>query len=227
MKKKHETKLKSHIRENESLTANWEKKILLWLAERMPAWITPDILTTIGFIAAIMIFVSYLLSNYHPAFLWLASLGFIINWFGDSLDGTLARYRHIERPKFGYYVDHTIDAIGETLIICGLGISPYVSLNVALIALIGYFLLSIQTFISTYVVGVFKISYSKMGPTEVRIILILINTIMFFSEINSIRILSLNITYFDMILIISTFIMVIFYITQSIKIASDLLKSGE
>jgi len=227
MKKKHETKLKSHIRENESLTANWEKKILLWLAERMPAWITPDILTTIGFIAAIMIFVSYLLSNYHPAFLWLASLGFIINWFGDSLDGTLARYRHIERPKFGYYVDHTIDAIGETLIICGLGISPYVSLNVALIALIGYFLLSIQTFICTYVVGVFKISYSKMGPTEVRIILILINTIMFFSEINSIRILSLNITYFDMILIISTFIMVIFYITQSIKIASDLLKSGE
>ena len=100
----------SHKRVNDILLGPIERPALNWLAAHMPAWMTPDGLTIIGVIGAVIILVSYGLSNLEPAFLWLASFGFFVNWFGDSLDGTLARYRKIERPKYGFFVDHTVDA---------------------------------------------------------------------------------------------------------------------
>ena len=126
--------VENHIRVNETTITKLEKKALHWLAGRMPAWVVPDTLTIIGLIASIIIFASYGLTYFNKNFLWLASLGFILNWFGDSLDGTLARYRKIERPRYGFFVDHIIDAISEVLVFIGLGLSPYLRFDLAMIA---------------------------------------------------------------------------------------------
>jgi archaetidylinositol phosphate synthase len=171
----------THQRINNILLGPLERPALQWLAERMPAWVTPDSLTGLGLLAAVMIFAGYALTNVDKGFLWLASLGFAINWFGDSLDGTLARHRHIERPRYGFFVDHTVDAFSEVLIFLGIGLSPYVNFNFACLALIGYMLLSILVYITTYVNGVFRISYIRLGPTEMRVIAILANTLVFFA----------------------------------------------
>ncbi len=159
-------------RVNDILLGPLERPALKWLAAHMPAWVSVDMCTIIGVIGTVVISGSYILSTWDRNFLWLASLGFVINWFGDSLDGTLARYRHIERPVFGFYIDHTVDAFSETLIFLGLGLTPYVNFSVACLALIGYLLLSVLVYIRTYVMGEFKISYGKLGPTEVRVLAI-------------------------------------------------------
>jgi archaetidylinositol phosphate synthase len=172
--------LKPHKRVVDILLGPLERPALQWLAAHMPGWMNPDILTGIGILGSISIFAGYCLSNLSPGFLWLASLGFVINWFGDSLDGTLARYRKIERPKYGFFVDHTVDAFSELLVVLGLGLTPYVRFEVACMALIGYLLVSVLVYVRTYVQGVFQISYGKLGPTEVRVILMILNTVMFF-----------------------------------------------
>ena len=118
--------IQEHKRINDILLGPLERPALHWLAENMPGWVTPDLLTAVGLMGSLIALAGYGLSSYDPLFLWLASLGFIINWFGDSLDGTLARYRHIERPIYGFYIDHSMDIVTEALFFIGLGISPYV-----------------------------------------------------------------------------------------------------
>ncbi len=172
--------IKKHKRVNNMLLGPLERPALQWLAARMPMWVTPDVLTGIGVVAAIMIFVGYWLTNLSPWWLWFVNLGFILNWFGDSLDGTLARFRKIERPKFGFYIDHTVDAVAEFLTIIGIGMSPYLRLDIAAFALIGYLLVSVHVYVRTAVDGVFKISFSTIGPTEMRVIIMLVNTAIFF-----------------------------------------------
>jgi len=225
MAKQNDKIFRSHVRINDSLLGNLERRTLQWFAGKMPGWVTPDILTGIGLIATIIIFCGYWLSNVCPGFLWLASFGFLLNWFGDSLDGTLARYRKIERPKFGFYIDHTVDAIGQIFIIIGLGISPYVTFNVALLAVIGYLLLSVHVYIRTYVMGVFRISYYKMGPTEVRVILVLLNTAMFFAGIPKVEMLSMSFTLYDILMLAATGVMFVLFLVYSVKGAIQLSKS--
>lgn len=174
------TDAKSHQRVNDILLGPLERPALLWLSAHMPAWINPDILTLIGILGAVIICAGYILSGVSSAFLWLATLGFVINWFGDSLDGSLARYRQIERPKYGFFVDHTVDAFSQLLIFMGLGLSPYVSFSVAALALVGYLLMTVLVYVDTFVSGVFKISYGKFGPTEMRVLAILVNAAFFF-----------------------------------------------
>jgi archaetidylinositol phosphate synthase len=174
------TNVEKQKRENDILLGFLERPALRWLAANMPLWITPDILTWIGIGASVLIFASYILTNINPAFLWLASLGFIINWFGDSLDGTVARYRHIERPRYGFLIDHWVDAISAVLIFIGLGLSPYVNLVVASFGVIAYLLVSIMVYLITYVTGVFTMTNAKIGPTEIRLLAILSNTAIFF-----------------------------------------------
>jgi len=169
-----------HVRINDILLGPWERRALQWLAARMPPWVTPDVLTSLGVLSAVLIAVSYWLTNLSPLFLWLASLGVVFHWFADSLDGTLARFRHIERPKYGYFVDHVTDALSEALIGIGVGLTPYVRFDYAMIALISYLLMSVLVFVKMHVTGVFQISFSKFGPTEVRVFIILCNTIIFF-----------------------------------------------
>ena len=179
------TNVENHKRENKILLGFLERPALRWLAAHMPAWITPDILTWIGISASVLIFISYTLTNISPNYLWLASLGFVLNWFGDSLDGTLARYRKIERPRYGFLIDHWIDALSAILIFLGLGLSPYVNLEVASLAVISYLLVSIMVYLITYVTGIFTITSAYIGPTEIRLLAIIINFVIFFSgEVN-------------------------------------------
>ena len=154
-----------------------EKKVLVWLAQRQPRWMTSDILTYIGTFGAIVIAAGYVLSAWNPAFLWISSMGFVINWYGDSLDGTLARVRNLQRPVYGYYLDHTIDAINEVIIFVGVGLSGLIHLEIALLALVTYLLMTINVSINAHLKKEFRLTYAKMGPTEFRIIMIIINTL--------------------------------------------------
>ena len=163
------------------LNAN-EKKVLVWLAERQPNWMTSDILTWIGTFGAAVVAVGYILVPLNANFLWLSSLGFIINWYGDSLDGTLARVRKTQRPVYGYYIDHTVDAMCEVMIFVGAGLSGLMHIEVAFAALVMYLLLTINVSINAHLKREFKLTYAKMGPTEFRLIMILINTLLVLIE---------------------------------------------
>jgi phosphatidylglycerophosphate synthase len=221
-KVKKEHSVEQHSRVNRILLGPLERPALRWLAEHMPRWMTPDILTGIGFAGAVLIAVSYYLTNYNPAYLWLASFGFVVNWFGDSLDGTLARYRRIERPRYGFFLDHTLDSLSEAIIFIGLGLSPYVNLDLAFLALTGYLLMSIYVYISTYVSGEFKISYGSFGPTEIRAVAILANTLIFFSGNPTIGILGRHIQVYNILLGIVTVVLYSIFIVSTILRARQL-----
>jgi len=158
--------------------AEGERALLTWLCRRMPAWVKPDLLTAIGLIGAAMTFTGYVASNQAPGWLLLAIAGYVVNWFGDSLDGSLARFRRIERPSYGYFIDHSCDGLATLLILSGMGLSPYVTMDVAMVALAGYLLLSIHAFLSARVLGELKLSYLAAGPTELRIMLIVLTAVM-------------------------------------------------
>ncbi|MEK7667700.1 MAG: CDP-alcohol phosphatidyltransferase family protein [Gemmatimonadota bacterium] len=161
------------------LLAGPERRVLRWIAARLPRSWMPDHLTAIGVSGALAVGVGYALSTRHPGWLWLASFGLFVNWFGDSLDGTLARVRQIERPKYGYYLDHMVDAITTIAIGTGIGLSPYVALPIALAIVILYLCLSINVYLESAVLGVFDLGYGVFGPTEMRILLVLANTALF------------------------------------------------
>lgn len=155
-----------------------EKKALVWLAERQPKWMTSDILTYIGTLGAVVIAVGYILSAWNINFLWLSSLGFVINWYGDSLDGTLARVRKTQRPVYGYYIDHTVDCINEFIMFIGIGLSGLMHFSLAMVILAVYFMLTINVSINAHLKKEFRLTYAKLGPTEFRILAIIANTVL-------------------------------------------------
>jgi archaetidylinositol phosphate synthase len=162
-------------REMSFLTAGPERRLLRWIAARLPRTWMPDHLTIIGVLGALTVGVGYYLSPRHPGWLWLANVGLLMNWFGDSLDGTLARVRKIERPKYGYYIDHMVDAVNTAVIGAGIGLSPYVSLPMAMLLVILYLCLSINVYLESSVHGQFDLGFGIFGPTEVRLLLVLAN----------------------------------------------------
>lgn len=166
-------------REMSFLLAGPERRVLRWIAARLPARWMPDHLTGIGVCGALLVGGGYALAGHHAAWLWVASFGLAVNWFGDSLDGTLARVRRIERPKYGYYIDHMVDAVNTTIIGAGIGLSPFVDLPVALLVVILYLCLSINVYLEASVHGQFDFGFGIIGPTEVRLLLALVNTALF------------------------------------------------
>jgi len=158
-------------RVQESITSRLERKALLWLAAHMPSWINSDHLTVLGFVAMFMAGASYFLARWNPVGLLLATFCLAVNWFGDSLDGTIARVRNCQRPRYGFYVDHVIDSFGAVFLMGGLGLSGYVDWRIATGMLIAFLLLSIESYLATYTLGVFRLSFAKFGPTEIRILL--------------------------------------------------------
>ncbi len=157
------------------LTAEPERRLLRAMAARMPAPIHSNHLTGLGVAGSVGVGLAYALTTQSTVWLLVASAALVVNWFGDSLDGTLARVRKTERPKYGYYLDHVVDAFNTVVIGGGIGLSPYVSLELALLLVIMYLMLSINVYIETEVYGSFKMGYGVFGPTEVRILLILGN----------------------------------------------------
>lgn len=179
------------------LTTRLEQWALPRLAARLPLWITPDIMTGLGIAAATLIAVSYGFSNHDPAWLWVANAALVLHWLGDSLDGTLARVRKIERPRYGFYLDHLTDAYSTLAIGLGLGLSPYMLLSVGLALVIGYYLLSINIYLETHVLQEFRYGYGVVGPTEARIGLMVLNTLAFFSKDLPFHVKGIGLTLFD------------------------------
>ena len=163
-------------REKTFLLAHHEARALDWVARRLPAPVTPDHMTILGVLAAFGIAAAYVLSNGDRAWLWGASALLVVHWLGDSLDGTLARVRRAERPAYGYYLDHLVDAVATAVIGVGLGLSPFMLLATGLAIVIAYLVLSINTYLETQALGVFSLGYGRLGPTEARLALIALNT---------------------------------------------------
>jgi archaetidylinositol phosphate synthase len=214
--------IKKHQRVNDILLGPLERPALRWFAAHMPDWVTPDICTAIGVFGALVIMVGYALSTYNRNFLWLASFGFVINWFGDSLDGTLARHRQTERPIYGFFLDHTTDAFNEVMMFLGLGMSPYISFNIACLILIAYLLLSVLVYVRTCVAGEFKISYGKLGPTELRVLAILLNIGMYFGGLRTFSVAAgafgqLTFSIYDLVVVAITLLLLYFFIVTAVQ----------
>ena len=160
------------VRRNGSVTAAAEKRLLVWMAERVPAWVSSDGLTLLGFGAQIAAGACYALARYDRRWLALGIWCIVLNWLGDSLDGTLARVRQKQRPRYGFYVDHMVDAFGSIALMAGLGISGLVHWPVAVAMLVGFLLLAGESFLATYTLGRFEMSQGMFGPTEIRLLLI-------------------------------------------------------
>ena len=162
-------------RVNQSLTAAAEKRALTWMAQRLPRWVTSDGLTILGLSAQIGAGAFYLLSRFNKYWLLAVIACIVLNWFGDSMDGTLARVRNQQRPRYGFYVDHIVDIFGATALICGLGLSGLAHFPVAIAMLIAFLLLSAESYLATYTLSCFQMSQGVFGPTEIRILLIIGN----------------------------------------------------
>jgi len=162
-----------------SLLASSEKRALIWMAERMPGWVNSDHLTVLGFAAQLATGICYALADRDRRMLLAAIVCLVLNWFGDSLDGTLARVRQQQRPRYGFYVDHIIDSIGAVAMMGGLGLSGYMHPMIAIGLLIAFLLLSIQSYLATYTLGEFHLSFWRFGPTELRVLLAVGNVALF------------------------------------------------
>ena len=170
------------VRIQTSILNQKEHQILNWLAARQPGWVDSDMLTFIGFLGALMISAGYFLTNFSINYLWLASFGFVVNWYGDSLDGSLARFRKQQRPVYGYYLDHTMDAVNEAFMFAGLGLSPYMRFDIAAIILIVYLMLTVNVTMNAHLRKEFRLTFAKLGPTEFRIFAIAANTVLLFNK---------------------------------------------
>ena len=152
-----------------SILNSAEKKALIWLAERQPAWVKSDLLTLVGVFGAIMIATGFVLSILNINWLWLSIAGFFVNWYGDSLDGSLARVRNTQRPLYGYYLDHTVDCINEMIMFVGVGLSNLMRLDISLMLLVVYLCLTVNVSMNAHLRSEFKLTFIKLGPTEFRI----------------------------------------------------------
>ena len=181
-----EEKLSSE-RSQASVVARAEKRALVRMAERLPRWVSPDLLTFVGLAGLAGAGLCYYLSGRHFGYLIAASAGLVVNWFGDSLDGTLARVRNMQRPKYGYYLDHLVDAFGTVFLLLGVAYSGLMTPIFGIVVLALYLIMSINVYLATHTMGVFKISHAGVSPTEGRILLIGLNTLLIFIQRVTIR----------------------------------------
>ena len=160
-----------HVREQGSILSKAEKRALVWMARRLPPWINSDHLTLLAFAAMFIAGVAYWTAHRNRLALLVAVAGLGVNWFGDSLDGTLARVRNRQRPRYGFYVDHVLDIVGSGFLLAGLAHSGYMNPLVAMGMLAAYLMVVAEEFLATHVQRVFRLSFLGIGPTELRIIL--------------------------------------------------------
>ena len=170
----------SAVRIQESLLAPLEKRALIWIATRLPRAVNSDHLTVLGITSMLAAGLAYWYSSVNPIGLWIVNVCLFLNWFGDSLDGTLARVRDRQRPRYGYYVDHVVDVVAISLLMGGMALSGHLSPTIAAFFLVGYLLLSSEVFLATHVLNKFQISFFKFSPTELRILLIIGNLLVYY-----------------------------------------------
>jgi phosphatidylglycerophosphate synthase len=208
-------KFKDAKREQTSILAPLERAALRGLARRMPAWVNSDHLSLLGLVAMLMAGIFYAASGDNPALLHLVNVCIFLNWFGDSLDGTLARYRDRQRPRYGFYVDHIIDTFGTMFLIVGLAISGYMSERIAAVVLVVFLMLAINSYLAAYALGIFKISQWKMGPTEIRILIMVGNLFLLHSAHT--RVFGHRFLLFDVAGVVGAIAMAAMLVYSSIK----------
>jgi len=211
-------------REESFLLAAPEKRFLRWLAGKMPRWILPDDMTALGVLAAFGVAAAYQLSNESLAWLWMASGLLVLQWVGDSLDGTLARVRGIERPTYGYYLDHLVDAIATAAIGIGLGLSPFMLLSVGTLIVVAYLILSINVYLESFAFNRFSIGYGRIGPTEIRLILIALNTALALKLGLDFRLVGLDLTVFDVVGLAIATVMLVLLVGRSVTNLRELAR---
>ena len=205
-------------REESFLLAVPEKRLLRWAAAKLPRWILPDDMTALGVVAALAVAVAYQLSNDGSGWLWAASALLVVQWIGDSLDGTLARVRGIERPTYGYYLDHLVDAIATAAIGIGLGLSPFMLLSVGTLIVVAYLILSINVYLESFAFNRFSIGYGRIGPTEIRLILILLNSLLALDLIGlDFDLAGLDMTVFDLVGLVIAATMIVLLVGRSFR----------
>ncbi len=212
-------------REPNFLLAKPEKRLLRWIAARLPRWVLPDDLTLLGIAASLGICAAYQLSNESSTWLWAASALLIVQWLGDSLDGTLARVRRIERPRYGYYVDHFVDAISTAAIGIGLGLSPYMLLSVGTLIVVAYLILSINVYLESQAFGRFSIGYGLIGPTEMRLILIALNTALVLGGGLDFTLAEVDLTVLDVIGLAIAAGMIVLLVGRAVRNLRELAKA--
>ncbi len=173
-------------RVNQSLTASVEKRALQWMAVRAPHWVSSDQLTVLGLGAQVGAGICYALARYNRYTLLLVVLCLVLNWFGDSMDGTLARVRRQQRPRYGFYVDHMVDIFGSVALMCGLGCSGFLHWQTAIAMLVAFLLLSGESYLAAYSLSCFQLSQGIFGPTEIRLLLIVGNLALLHSPYSTI-----------------------------------------
>jgi phosphatidylglycerophosphate synthase len=202
---------------NDALTSRYERVVLAWLCQRLPGWVTSDMLTAVGVFGAALCFVGYWQSLNSPAFLWLACVGLLLNWFGDSLDGSLARARQAERRQYGFFLDHMTDTLAMGLIALGIGASPFASFVSSAAVLIGYYAMVILTLTTSVATGVFRISFNRLGPTEIRLFIIActLSAMMFPPEVYVWQ--GFELTAYDAIMLVLTVLLVGMCFAQTVR----------
>ncbi len=208
-----------------NVLARSERRLLTWLCGRLPAWVKPDHLTSLALVGAAVICAGYAASAIDPRWLLVTVAAYFVHWFGDSLDGSLARFRQIERPRFGYFIDHSADALGTMMIVGGIGLSPFVRLDVSLVALSGYLLMSIHAFLAARVIGELKLSYVAAGPTELRLFLIAL-TLSMFAFGRDVPFIG-PFSAYDMVVGAVGLILIAIFIVQTGIVARRILREGE
>lgn len=198
-------------REQASFVTRYERPVLRYIAIRLPHWVTPDRLTAFGVFGAALCLAGYAACGVSVQWIWLANMGLLFHWFGDSLDGTVARVRQIERPNYGFYLDQTIDVVGNLMIAAGIGFSPWVRMDSALFMLAGYHMLSIHTFVRSVVTRRFHVDVLGLGPTEMRLAILLMNFLILGFGAPVFSVFGLAVTWCDVLVVVAAAaIMVIF-----------------
>ena len=174
------SEVKQSTRIQTSLLNGVEKKALIWLANHLPAWVSSDMMTWFGVFGAFLVGLGFVLTYFSIYWLWLSVGGLFIHWFGDSLDGTIARVHNQQRPLYGYYLDHNIDVVTEGFMFIGAGLSPLMHMSIALAIFAAYLAMTVYVSINAHIKSEFKLTYGKLGPTEFRVIIAIANIILMY-----------------------------------------------
>lgn len=207
---------------NNSWLASLEMKALAWLSARAPNWVTPDGLTSLGFAGALISAIGYWCASTSVWFLWIATIGLAINWLGDSLDGTLARFRQRERPRYGFALDQGLDAVEQLILVIGIGLSGLIRFELAMLGLALFFMLSMLALIRAIVTNTFALSTGGIGLTEWRVGFVLLNTAMFFAPPQPMELLRISTSYPNMIAIIVIAVMVGVFVWSMVALLREL-----
>lgn len=184
-------------RSNQGWLSAPEQRVIAWIAPRLPRWMSPDFLTSLGFAAAIAAFFAYALAAGNPAWLWAVNAALVVNWFGDSLDGAIARRRGIERRRYGFFLDQSIDVVSQFLFAIGLGLSGFVRMEIAAIGLAAYLMMTVQSLLRAEVARTFHLASAGFGLTEVRCLFLALNIAFYLKTPAPFEVAGLSLGYGD------------------------------